>query len=1030
MFKSNSKLYSNEVEALIKQTNEQYEGGFYKESLMSCTQALELHPNDVNILTNRGRILDKLESYQEALAHHNLSLKLQPDNLLALYNRGNTYKNIGNYIAALKDYDCYLFLKPDDADVLAGRGWVLDQLKRYKEAIESYSRSLALRPLLVIHAPTFKYRANSFKTLGLYKEALKDYDIYLKVETRNAEAYANRGWVLNELKDYEKALTDYNYSLKLRPNHLPTLCNRTEVLKNLGRFAEAMNDCKLCLVIDPHYAAALANRSKILRLLASKGNKKEKEDYFFSKVYVKITSALNYIIVKLIRYARFYLITPVRKTQNLPFSLENTPVAKGDQVASPSSNFFEETKDYKPESPPEMTSTPALKTEKLLKRKVAAKKNKKREKMAAELPTQGNTTRFDVNPDSEKVRSVPCESTTHVSPIEQLISKNELSTSNPILKAIKESEPTVSWQNRFFLSTREFFELLYMIITIKIIAMFKLPHSNRAISFAQNPQSKIKKSIELAHSDEDDSNHPEAQNRLDKPINNPNLGLEIALQAAKEKMSSMEIRLEEQGKTMLFMKQKFDELQEKSIKKAESTEEVEHLQTELQTLRSQLQQDSDLKRHCEEQAQRIQFLESETKNTQVPPVDSSQSSMIEAQLNLLKSQLKQMQCLYGQIQSQILPVNVSKNALLRQNPAAVPARIEGSSPLPLANASEIYVVELPASISKILFSFIQASYYVLIVGGAVRDFLLKKVPVDVDIITNMPASMLLSHFHEYSIHAAPYVLGLYQISIAGLKIDISYCDTAVFISNAAFMQNALTRAFTVNALYCDFQGRIYDPLKTGLLDLLNHRVLRLISIEHSWFEYDPFLLLRGARLAVQYELAIPLESRQLMQHFSALLENSDHQRLYSEFKRLFLRGYALKNFRKLMELDLLKPIFPKTVEFLQSYQGEYYQAWLQLELGKTDQLAIEHAPLSINYIYAIFLAGSVLATLEQPPVFSSKINPSVDKVLTETFLDQSNTMSLEKIKKMIVACIRKILSPDSLEFHQAPKTTMLKRVLK
>lgn len=186
-------------------------------------------------------------------------------------------------------------------------------------------------------------------------------------------------------------------------------------------------------------------------------------------------------------------------------------------------------------------------------------------------------------------------------------------------------------------------------------------------------------------------------------------------------------------------------------------------------------------------------------------------------------------------------------------------------------------------------------------------------------------------------------------------------------------------------------------------------MLRLINVERPAFEQDPFLLLQGIQLANQYELIISPETGQLMQHFSPLLENSDPQRLRVEFEHLFLRRYALKNFEKLMMLGLLKPIFPKTVEFLLSYQGQDYQAWLKLELHKIDQLVIEHDSISINYVYAIFLTGSVLASLEQPSVSLSKINQKIDKVLTESFQIQSNTEALEEMKKMIVFCVQKTL---------------------
>jgi len=275
----------------------------------------------------------------------------------------------------------------------------------------------------------------------------------------------------------------------------------------------------------------------------------------------------------------------------------------------------------------------------------------------------------------------------------------------------------------------------------------------------------------------------------------------------------MKIRLEEQEKALLLMKQQFNKLQRQSTE-TKQPEPVEQLRAQLQLLQKQLQQEGDLKKCCEEQTQKIQFLESElVKSAQVPPSPHSPSnSMMEEQMTQLKKQLEKMQHSFEQLQSQIQSIDVpeEESSARKENPMAISYEIQMRLTSSCVNTSEVYV-SLPEPVSKILCSFIKANYFGMIMGGAVRDFLLRKTPADVDIITNMPASILLSCFKEYAIYATPYVPGLYQFSVGRFKIDISCCDTAVFVSEGALMQNALTRAFTVNALYCDSQGRVYEP---------------------------------------------------------------------------------------------------------------------------------------------------------------------------------------------------------------------------
>ncbi|MBL8677154.1 MAG: hypothetical protein JNJ47_07035 [Alphaproteobacteria bacterium] len=58
-------------------------------------------------------------------------------------------------------------------------------------------------------------------------------------------------------------------------------------------------------------------------------------------------------------------------------------------------------------------------------------------------------------------------------------------------------------------------------------------------------------------------------------------------------------------------------------------------------------------------------------------------------------------------------------------------------------------------------------------------------------------------------------------------------------------------------------------------------------------------------------------------------------------------------------------------------------------------------PASINYIYAMFLTGSVLSALNQSSVLSSAdVDQATDKAVNEMFQDYSKTDFLEKIRKL------------------------------
>lgn len=118
----------------------------YEEALADWNRALELKPDDPEILNNRGVTYDDLRRYDKALADYNRALEVRPDYAEALNNRGITYDDLGRYDEALADYNRALELKPDYPEALNNRGLTHLRLGRCDEALADLSRALQLKP--------------------------------------------------------------------------------------------------------------------------------------------------------------------------------------------------------------------------------------------------------------------------------------------------------------------------------------------------------------------------------------------------------------------------------------------------------------------------------------------------------------------------------------------------------------------------------------------------------------------------------------------------------------------------------------------------------------------------------------------------------------------------------------------------------------------------------------------------------------------------------------------------------------------
>lgn len=153
-------------------------------------------------------------------------------------------------------------------------------------------------------------------------------------------------------------------------------------------------------------------------------------------------------------------------------------------------------------------------------------------------------------------------------------------------------------------------------------------------------------------------------------------------------------------------------------------------------------------------------------------------------------------------------------------------------------------------INTVILPIEKAGFKAYFVGGCVRDEVLGQKPHDYDIVTNARPDDIHKIFPNI-IDINSESFGIVVINVNGENIEIATfrkdreCDGRhAEVSYADSMEeDAIRRDFTMNALYQDKDGKIYDPTGLGLKDIEAGEIRFIGSLEERCRE-DNLRLLR------------------------------------------------------------------------------------------------------------------------------------------------------------------------------------------
>jgi tRNA nucleotidyltransferase/poly(A) polymerase len=200
-----------------------------------------------------------------------------------------------------------------------------------------------------------------------------------------------------------------------------------------------------------------------------------------------------------------------------------------------------------------------------------------------------------------------------------------------------------------------------------------------------------------------------------------------------------------------------------------------------------------------------------------------------------------------------------------------------------------------------------------VVGGAVRDELLGRELVDLDIAVREPRRAARAYAARSG--GAPFPLserhGAWRVALDdGRTVDFTPLPSSI-------EEDLATRDFSINAIARPLgDGEPVDPFG-GRIDLEDRR---LRAVGESVFRDDPLRLLRAVRLEDELDLRLDDETETLVREHAELVGEPAGERILAELRRLSAGGY-----RRLDSLGLLGPLGGRIDDRLDRWDSPEYR---------------------------------------------------------------------------------------------------------
>lgn len=305
-----------------------------------------------------------------------------------------------------------------------------------------------------------------------------------------------------------------------------------------------------------------------------------------------------------------------------------------------------------------------------------------------------------------------------------------------------------------------------------------------------------------------------------------------------------------------------------------------------------------------------------------------------------------------------------------------------------------------------------AGFSAYLVGGSVRDLLIKRTPKDYDISTSARPEQIKTIFQRSCL-----LIGR-RFRLAHIRFGHKIMEVSTFragdnesdliVQDNCFgtaEEDVRRRDFTINGLF-------YDPSEHCIIDYvggwhdLHHKTLRTIGEPHIRFKQDPVRMLRLLKFHARLpDFSIDTSTLEALHRCHGEIIKSSPARILEELLRMLESTAAEQFFRTITATGLLELLFPCLSFFLKGAHAEDIYGYLAI----TDHLHGE---------------GDIKRPLDRAILTSCLLYPIIEREIAIKYTQKDIIPTFHEIYTLTATIIHSILTSSFSNFPKRLSSTI------